>query len=888
MNALREWIVRLRNLVRPDRRDADLEEELRAHLALAADAGAPPAAGLATSMDACRDQRGIPWIDDFARDLRHGVRALRRSPAFTCASLLTLTIGIAANTAVFSLVNAVLLRPLPYPNADRLVAVWHTAPGAQGLSAASGDLRLSPSMYVTYFEQNRVFEHLGIWFPATSTVTGVGEPEQVRTVVVSDGTLQALAVPPIAGRLFAAIDHRTDAPQTVLLGHGYWLRRFGGDAGIVGRRIVVDSIAREVIGVMPEPFQVVNADADLVAPLRFDRSRLILPGFGYQAVARLKPGATIADANADIARLVPIWMTGWPAFSGVNPRVYETWHITPAVRPLKDDVVGGAGRSLWVLMATIGIVLLIACANVATLLLVRVDARQQELAIRAALGAGAGRIVRALLVESVLLGLAAGAAGLAVAAAGLRLFVARGPSALPRLQEVSIDFRAVAFTAIVSCGAGLLFGAIAAVKHASPNVAARLAGRTATDGRERHRARNTLVVAQLALAFVLLVSAGLMIRSLRALHAVEPGFVAPGSLQTMRTTVPASLAAEPERVARIQQAIVDRVAALPGVQGAAYGSEVAMEGFPANWDAVQADTNTPRADEIPPFRIFKSVSPGFFQTIGARLVAGREYTWPDLYGRRPAVIVSENFAREVFGSPQAAIGRRIRAVLPTAAWREIIGVAQDLYVNGVQEPPPSIIYWPAYGDNPYRPIPTVIRTATFAIRSPRAGTESFANEVQQAVWAIEPNLAFASMRTMQEIYDRSMARTTFTLVMLAIAAAMALALGIVGIYGVIAYAAAQRTREIGIRLALGAERRELTRMFVRSGLLLAAIGVPIGLAASAAVTRVMASLLFRVTALDPITYLVVPLLLVSATALASYLPAKRASALDPVEALKIE
>ena len=890
MTVLREWLVRLRSLLRPDRRDADLEEELRAHLALAADAGMgrDAAGGIAQSMDAVRDQRGVPWIDDLARDIRHGLRSLRRSPTFTCASLVTLTIGIAANTSVFSIVNAVLLKPLPYPDADRLVAVSHTAPGAQGLSSVSGDLRLSLSMYVTYAEQNRTFDHMGVWFPGTATVTGIAEPEQVRVVVVADGTLQALAVQPIAGRAFTAADHRADAPRTVVLGHGYWLRRFGGDPGVVGRRLLVDSAPCEIVGVMPAGFQVVSADTDLVVPIRIDRSRLTLPGFAYQAVARLKPGATAADANADIGRLVPIWMSSWPAVNG-NPRVYETWRITPAVRPLKQEVVGSVGRSLWVLMATIGIVLVIACANVATLLLVRADARQQELAIRTALGAGAARIVRALLVESVLLGLTGGAAGLAVAAVAVRLFVAHGPATLPRLNEIAIDPRVVGFALAVSVISGLAFGAIAAVRHASPDVAARLAGagRTSSGGRERRRARNTLVVAQVALAFVLLVGAGLMIRTLRALHGIDPGFVDAASLQTVRMTIPPSLVAEPERVARMQQAIVERVAALPGVRGAAFGNEMAMEGFPPNWDAVRLEHVAYAPADIPPLRVFLSISPGFFQTTGTRLVAGRDYTWPDLYGRRPFVIVSENFAREAFGSPAAAIGRRIQTI-PSSPWREIIGVVQDVYERGVQEPAPAIVYWPSYGDNPYQPTPTVVRTTTFVVRSPRAGTESFAKELQEIVWSINPSLAFASMRTAQEIYDRSMARTTFTLVMLAVAGAMALALGVIGIYGVIAYAVAQRTREIGIRVALGAERRELTRMFVGSGLRLAAVGIPIGLAASAALTRVMATLLFGVTALDPVTYLAVPLIVAAAAAIASYVPATRAAALDPVEALKVE
>ena len=404
----REWIVRLGGTFSRRRTDGDLEEELRLHVELAAEDerrraesidGARRRAlvrhGTVTqSLDALRDQRGLPWLDDLARDARHGLRGLRRNPTFAAVTLATLAIGIGANTAIFTVVNSVLLRPLAYPSPEDLVAVWHTAPGASGMSNLSGDLRLSPSMYFTYAEQNGTFQSFGVWFAGSATVTGVADPEQVRSVAVSDGTLQALGVQPLMGRWLSPADQAPGAPRTVVLGYGYWLRRFGGDRSIVGRGITIESRDREIVGVMPEGFRIVNAEPDIVVPIGFDRSRVTLPGFGFQAVARLKPGVTMADASADVARMVPIWMTSWPAARGVNPRVYESWRIAPALRPLEQDVVGNVGKALWVLMGTIGIVMLIACANVASLLLVRAESRQQELAVRAALGAGRGHAQR--------------------------------------------------------------------------------------------------------------------------------------------------------------------------------------------------------------------------------------------------------------------------------------------------------------------------------------------------------------------------------------------------------------------------------------------------------------------------------------------------------------
>jgi predicted permease len=902
MPTTREWWARLTGIFGRGRDDDDLEQELKLHLELAADderrrgglqdeaarAAAIRNGNVSSTMEALRDQRGLPWVGDLGRDVRYTVRTLGRSPGFSAIVLLTLAIGIGANAAVFTVVNGVLLKPLPYPDPEELIAVWQTAPGAEGLTSVSGDLRLSASMFFTYAEHNHSFQNIGIWWPNVATVTGAGEPELLNVVSVSQGTLETLGVQPSIGRWFSAGDLSPGGARTVILAHGYWQRRLGGDPLVIGRRLVIDSEPYEIVGVMPAGFRVVDVDANLILPAQFDRKTLTLPGFGFQGVARLKKGVTIADASADVARMVPIWMRSWPAAASVDPRVYESWRIGPALRPLKQDVIGSAARALQILMGTLGIVLLIACANVATLLLVRAEGRQSELAIRAALGAGSGRIVRSLLIESAMLGLAGGVLGLAVATLGVRALLSQASAYLPRATEIGVDARVVVFTVVISLLSGLVFGFIPALKNASPQIAAGLAagGRTVSESRDRHRARDILVVSQLALALVLLVTSGLMIRSVAAMRAVDPGFTDPDRLQLVRISIPDLLVKEPEKVTRTQQAIVDKLSALSGVESAAFISDMPLEGIPHDWDAVRAEDREYDGRETPPMRIFKTVSPEFFRTAGIRVIAGRGYTWSDLYERHPLTIVSDNMARELWGSASAALGKRIQT-LPTAPWREVIGVVQDVRENGVDQPAPTIIYWPALGLHLYRPSRvTVERTVTFVVRSARAGSESFIREIQQAVWSENASLPLASVQTMQRAYDQSMGRTSFTLVILVIAAAMALTLGVVGIYGVVSYAVSQRTREIAIRVALGAEATSLTRLFVRSGLKLAAIGVPIGVVAAALLSRLMTSQLYEISPLDPVTFAAVPCVLVLAAVAASYFPARRAATVDPVEALK--
>lgn len=829
------------------------------------------------------------FVEALWSDIRYGLRALRERPMFTAVSLVTLAVGIGANTAVFSVVNGVLLKPLPYPDPEALVALRQTAPGAQGLASVSDGFLLSPSMYVTYDEHNRAFQSMGVWLNGTASVTGIGQPEDVRDVAITDGVLQALRVGPALGRCLTRQDQLPRGQRNLMLGYGYWQRRFGGSPSVIGKAIRVDGRDWQIVGVMPRGFRVVSADFDLLTPLAFPRANLVLAGFGYRGIARLKPGAAIAQADADLARMLPIWMDSWSNGPGTNSHFYERWRITPAIRPLKTEVTGSVGNVLWVVMATISLVMLMACANVTNLMLVRVEARQREIAVRAAIGASALRIVGTLLIESAMLALAGSFFGLALAWAGLRLLLAIGPGQLPRLEEIGLDGEALAVALLLALLSALFLGLIPALKYVRPQVAGALrsGGRSSTASRERHRARNILVAAQVALAVVLIFAAGLMVRTFRAIDSVQPGFTGARHLQTMRISIPDSLVSNAERVTRVQNQILDKLAAVPGVSGAAFSSEMPMEFFGSNWDQIFAENRT-SLDSAPPLRFYKYVSPGFFRAAGTRLLAGRDITWSEIYSRRHVVLLSENLAREFWGSPGAAIGKRIRK-FPAMPWHEVIGVVEDVREGGVTQDAPSIVYWPPLMEYMFGSKPVdAWRDLTFVLRSPRAGTAEFAAGIRQAVWSVEPQLPVASMRTMQEIYDDSLARPSFTLVMLGISGIVALILGVVGVYGVISYAVSQRQREIGIRMALGARNAELKRMFVWTALKVAAAGGVFGLAMAAVFSRFMTSLIFEISPLDPFAFIATPLLLAIAVALASYLPARRATSLNPLEVLNAD
>jgi predicted permease len=836
-----------------------------------------------------RDQRGLPFMETLLRDIRHTLRRLRRTPAFTAAILLTLALGIGATTTIFGVIDSILIRPLTYPNADALVAIRVTAPGMPGLP---GNIGGSASMYFTYREENRTFEHYGLWNSGGASITGVAEPEQPRALFVTYGVLDALGVTPLLGRWFSQADDTPGSPETVMLTYGYWQRRFAGNQAILGRTLTINSRPHTVIGVMPLEFRF-QRDTELILPQRFDRNKQFLGGFGYQGIARLKPGVTMEEADADLARMLGVWLNAWSPNPGISGEVFRNARLTSSARPLKQDIVGDIGKALWVVMGTMGLVLLIVCANVANLVLVRAEARQQELAIRAALGAGWGRIAREMLVESLTLGVLGGGLGLGLAYGALRILVARGPDTLPRLLEIGIDPLVLAFALGVSLLSGAFFGTMPILKYAGPRIATAMrgVGRAFSAGRERHRASNALVVVQVALAMVLLISSGLMIRTFQHMRRVQPGFSHPEEIQILHSMMPAAIANEPERVMRMEHEILDKLASIPGVVSVGFGSAAPLESYLGpNGNPVDAEDKSLAEGQAPAVRQIRKIAPGFFKTMGTRVIAGRDFTWTDLYEKRRVAMVSENLAREWWGDPRAALGKRIREGGAADPWREIVGVVENVYDDGVQMKPPSFVYWPALmdryiwsGDKGF-----ASNRGVFVIRSTRTGTEGLLKEAQQAVWSVNGRQPVFLVTTLKALYDRSMERTSFTLVMLAIAGGMALLLGIVGIYGVIAYVVSQRTREIGIRIALGAQRSVLLRAFVRQGLLLAGAGVALGLAAAAGLTHLMSSLLFGVTALDPLTYAVVSALLLAVSVLASYLPARRAMGIDPVRALRAD
>ncbi|HET6934066.1 MAG TPA: ABC transporter permease [Candidatus Angelobacter sp.] len=817
--------------------------------------------------------------------IRQVLRRLGRTPMFTAVTLITLAAGVGANTVVFSVLEGILLKPLPYSASEQLVTVNHAAPGINVKELPSG-----PSNYFIYRDQNRSFQDIGLITGDSVSVTGLAEPEQVRAQRVTDGLLPVLGIAPMIGRSFSRQDDTPGSPETVILMYGYWQRKFGGDRAIVGQAIKIDGKPHQVIGVMPKTFHFFGQSDEpaLLVPFQFDRNKIFLGNFSYMAIARLKPGVSIEQASNDVARMLPIVSQTFPAPPGFNLKMFEDARLAPNIKPLKNQVVGDVSTVLWVLMGSIGLVLLIACANVANLVLVRVEGRRQELAIRSALGARWSRIASELLLESVVLGLLGSVLGLAIAYGALRVIIAAAPKGLPRIDEVGIDGAVLLFTLGVALLASLLFSFIPILKYAGTRLSTGLreGARGLSQSREQHRARSILVVVQVALALVLLICSGLMARTFVALTRVQPGFTEPGSIQTFALFIPKAEISNDEQVTRSFEEIGRRLAAVPGVTSVAMTTSVPMDGN-NNFDPVFAEDHSYRPGELAPLRHFKFVSPGLPVTMGTPMVAGRDFTWTDIENKMPVAMVSENVAREMWQNPANALGKRVR-VGSSDDWREIVGVVGDIYDDGVNKEPSKSVYWPILLKNFEGDGVSARRELVFVLRTPRAGTESLMKDVRSAVWSVDANLPLSQVRTEDYYYRTSMARTSFTLLMLGIAAALALLLGTVGIYGVIAYSVSQRTREIGIRMALGAQRQELTGMFVRHGLTLAVIGVAAGLIAAFASMRLLTSLLYKVSPVDMLTYGAVSLGLLLTAFLASYLPSRRAATVDPVEALRGE
>jgi predicted permease len=818
--------------------------------------------------------RGHNLIEQLWRDLRHAGLGLLRNPGFSAVAALTLALGIGATTGIFSVVYGVLLKPLPFEAPDRLVAVYHLAPG---FSAARNGPQ-SAATYFTYRDNDRVFEDIGLWSPDEVSIARNGAPERVDALRVTDGFLSLLRVRPLLGDPIRREDDLPGAPDRVVLTHGYWQRTFGGAQNVIGQSLEIDTKPYEIIGVLPASFRFLDTEPQVLLPLRLDPAGAQTgAGFGFRGIGRLKSGVTIEQANDDIARMIPLIAERFPFPPGVTQQMWERIGLAPNVRPLAEDVIGTLGRTLWILLGTVGIVLLMAWTNVANLLLVRGEGRQRELAVRGALGATRGRLISELLSEALTLGLVGGALGVVFALMGLVVLRRMAPAELPRVDEIGVDATVLLFAFTVSVVTALAFGLLPAMKFGTLNFGVlKDAGRSGSDSPGRHRTRNTLVVAQVALALVLLIVSSLMVRTSLILQRVQPGFVRPAEVQTFRLTLPPALIAENEQVVRTHEQIAQRLRQVPGVTAVGLSSSVAMDGGGGSFPVFVADR--PGSGTAPP-RVTKFIGPGYFETLGNPVVAGRTLTWTDIAQLTPAVVISENLAREYWGEPANALGKRIGGT-PAGPWDEIVGVVGAERHEGLNRPAPTLVYRPM-ADKAF-----VRRNMAYVVRSERVGSSGFLRELQEAVWSINRNLPLASVQTLKEIQAESMAQTSFAMAMLGLAAVVALVLALVGIYGVVAYIVSQRTHEIGIRMALGAQTGDVRRLFLRHGLVLTLTGIVLGLGAATLLTPLMAALLYGVGPMDPMTYVTVAGMLSAVVLLATYLPARRASRVQPVIALR--
>ncbi len=823
-------------------------------------------------------------MKDFARDVRLALRKLFRTPLFTVTALVTLAVGIGANTAIFSVVNAVLLKPLPFQDPEGLIALWHEAPGLD-----FPQLNQSPATYLTYRSDSELLEDIALWDNTAVQITGGEQPEQLPALLVTDGFFPLLGVQAEVGRVIGPSDDAPGAPRTAMISHDYWERSFGADPDVVGTTLSINGNPVEIIGVLPAGFRFLRFNPDVVYPPRFDPAEVIMGQFSYQAFGRLRPGVTPEQVALELDRLLPVAVERYPG--PVTMTMLEQARFAALVWPLKEDLVGNVRTVLWVLLGTVAMVLLIASANVANLFLVRAEGRVRQVALQTALGADRGTVARSFLSESVVLGILGGILGTGLAVVGLGLLRGMAANQLPRLDQVGLDGTVLAFTLAISVLSGVLFGLFPLLRYGRPDLVSTLKeGGRGGQGKERHRARNTLVVAQVALALVLLVGSGLMIRSFQALRQVDPGFTGAEELMTLRVYIPTTVMEDPVEVAAGHEQILRNLQAIRGVVAAGASSSVTMDGFDSNDPLWAQDIPVPEG-QLPPIRRYKWILPGYFETMGNPVVAGRSLSWDDIHSRRPVVVVTENLAREMWQEPSRALGKQVSTLTlegTPGVWREVVGVVGDIHDDGLSEDPVPTVFWPQtmtdfQGEEVY-----AMRSMNFVMRAGPGVLPTLLPRAQEAVWSVSASLPLADVTTQQERLDESLARTSFILVLLGIAAAVALLLGSVGIYGVISYAVSQRTREIGVRMALGAERGAVAGMMLRQGLVLAAVGIVAGGVAALGLTRLMSSLLYGVDPVDLPTFGAVGLTLAAVAAVASWLPARRAAAVDPAVTLREE
>ncbi|HXU38902.1 MAG TPA: ABC transporter permease [Blastocatellia bacterium] len=811
-------------------------------------------------------------METIIHDIRYGLRTMRKTPGFTAVAVIALALGIGANTAIFSVVNALLLKPLPYKDAERLVLIWHTYPKLK-LDQAS----VSAPSYVEYRDMTRSFDGVATATEWSVNLTGAGEPERLQGARVSYNLFSTLGVLPVAGRSFLSEEDQPGKNRVVVLSYGLWQRRFGGDPGLVGRTIMLDGNSYDVVGIMPKGF-VFMIEVDLFTPIAFTPEQLAANNHGNEyliCVARMKPGVSFAGAAAEMNSVADELR---PQFYGPN------WGIT--VIPLREQLIGSFRTALYILLAAVGCVLLIACANVANLLLARASARHKEIAVRTALGACRSRIVRQLLTESVLLAALGGALGLLLAFLGIRLLVLGVPEDITGFivgwKDISISTPVLGFTFGVSMLTGIVFGLVPALHASKPdlNESLKEGGRGGTEGRQRNLIRSSLVVAEVAIAMVLLVGAGLLIRSFMRLQQVSPGFN-PANVLTMQLSLPRSKYADKPQIATFFDQLVQRVSTLPGVQSAAVGTNLPMAND--GWNASFAVENLQVGpDEPSPHGDPHRISPDYFAAMGIPLLRGRFFTNADSKDSLPVAIVDQTLA-EQYWPDQDPIGKRIAAFFegPSSQphWREIVGVVGHVKQYGLDGKSKVQYYFPQT-QSTQNSMYLVLRTAS----DPKAMVAA----IREALDSIDKDQPIYKVTTLEQMVANSTSQKRFSMFLLGVFAAVALLLAAVGIYGVMSYAVTQRTHEVGIRMALGAQQRDVLALVVRQGMLMAVIGVGIGLIGAFAATQVMASLLFGVGTHDPLTFAGISLLLGTVALIASFIPARRATRVDPMIALRYE
>ncbi len=809
-------------------------------------------------------------------DLRYALRALGKSPLFTVVAVLALALGIGANTAIFSVVDRVLLRPLPYAHPERIAMVWNHWEGWPATW-------ISEDEFWDFARENRAFDAIGAFTNGARNLTGGDTPERVQIGFASAGVFPALGVPPIAGRVFTADEDRPGGARVVVLSAGLWRRRFAADAGIVGRTVLLDDSAYTVLGVMPADFQLpldlTGTPMDLWTPLQLDATKPSGRGGHYlNIVARTKPTVAIAAANADVAAIARRMTERFPG-------QYSPNFGSQAVA-VNDEVLGKVRPALLILLGAVGFVLLIACANVANLLLARAESRQREIAVRTALGAARGRIVRQMLVESVTLFVIGGVAAIVLAFALVKGIAAIAPATVPRLAAVTLDVRALAFALGIALVTGLVFGLVPAAHATGTNVHLSLkdGGRGASADRGRQRARRTLVVSEVALALVLVAAAGLLIKSFVRLRDVNPGFDS-GNIFTARVALPPSRYATGTQARLFWRQLIDRARALPGVQSAGAVSALPMTGTIGDW-SFQVEGRATSGRESYYAGDWQTVSPDYFTTLRIPLMKGRLMTDADDARGAGVAIVDEELAKRTWPNGDA-VGARIRlGGQADSMWRTVIGVVGNVRHRGLDAELRPHLYLPQWqfptSDN--GPVPRSMSLVVRTAGDPAAITANVRAEVSR----LDPHVPVAAVRTMDDIVGAWASERRLSMMVLSIFAGVALLLAAVGIYGVMSYTVAQRTREMGIRIALGAEPRDVIALVVRQGFALAVVGIAIGLAAALTLTRLMQSMLFQVSATDPTTFIAIAVILATTALAACWVPARRATRVHPTEALRAE